>query len=455
VIKRKFGALGLAMVVGLWGAAYGQAETGDQEPETVTNYTADTEFNQRDTFVPGIWMTEDHFDEITIVVSPDSPQGEQAAAQLFQEKWNEVTGFEPPVQATRGNAYNVWIGALGVPMPMLQKMALTRMTINPDDDIAMRGSIRLAGLGNHGFAVQTVGESLVIAGGGREGTLNGVKWFFAAHADALQGLSSTLRKPYVPLIEHREIPAQVAWWYVAQIMIGLAILFAVKWAVNYYFKGEPPVSLSVILTLLAVGSVVWFFAVFMQLLSAIWGPVTQPMAPILTFAVCFWPIRAYLSMVSAGLAKRSAHFVYLEPEQAPAFDDSQYVPPNVFKVTEDINDRVREYRSIFASQPSFPRPLFEAAQLLETHDYFDEAAEVYREIIQIFYREAHVWAEANFRLASLHENHLFNSQGAVDILKRIIDRAPETEYGKLARARLEEHSAGGHGTSGEAQQSGA
>jgi tetratricopeptide (TPR) repeat protein len=138
-----------------------------------------------------------------------------------------------------------------------------------------------------------------------------------------------------------------------------------------------------------------------------------------------------------SLGKRGSQFMYGESNRG-ALGGDDYIPPQAYKVSHDVNDRVHDFRRIFASDPSSPRALFEAAQVLEQHNYYDESAEMYREIIQLFHKDSAVWAEANFRLASLHENALFNRLGAIDILKRIVNRAPETEYGRLAKTRLSE-----------------
>jgi len=420
-------ALALLMALACWGTAHAEDRVAGEK------------FKAND-LIPGEkWVGQDRYGDFTVVVSDKAPAGEQQAAKLFQRMWKQATGKAIPIRNKRGNKLNVWIGYRGAPKPLLQEMKLVRLPISDQQQVSVDRQLQFSGLGHDGFQIQTIGESLLIIGGGKRGTLNGVKWFFDKYFGIEPStLSSNPPPAYLPKIEQRIVPPTVAWKYVLYIVLGLAALFFIHWAVNQYYGEEVPILLALPLAILAVGSCVFFFMWFLQLLSAIWGPFAQPLAPILTFGVCFWPVRGYAMTVVQGFGKRGVQFMYGYDEESP-IGDEQYAPPHVFQVSEEVNEKVQEYRGLFSSDPSQPRPLFEAAQLLEHHEYYDEAAETYREIIQLFHKDDDVWAEANFRLANIHENALYNRRGALEIFRRIVGRAADSEYGRLAAARLAEN----------------
>lgn len=430
-------------VLGLGGYAGAQEEPAPapQESEGATRDSALTENDPvaygKDFILPGTWLSAEQFDSLTILVSNDAPDHEQEAARKFERLWESYTGTDVSISRTRGTGPTVWIGAIGVPMPILSEMKLVSGTLTPEENLENDRELTMTGLGNYGFVLHTVGDSLFIVGGGRFGTSSGVDAFFQRYGEGLKSVGDV--KGSVPLIHiERDVPSWVWVSLLIQMSAGLIGLLGVYWLINFIYKEDVPIPFALVLSGAAIVSCVWFFALFLEMLTAMVGPEARPMAPILTFAVCFWPIRGYLTMLSTGFARRGAYFVYGDPTQMAVEGDSEYVPPQVFTMREDVNDRIKEYRAIFSSNPTSPRPLFEAAQLLEGNEYYDEAAEMYREIIQIFHRSEGIWAESNFRLASLHENALFNRKGAQEIFKRVVERAPESEYGKLAAARLEE-----------------
>src|SRR5690606_31275361 len=98
---------------------------------------------------------------------------------------------------------------------------------------------------------------------------------------------------------------------------GLVALFVIHWAFNRYFGEEVPVPLALCLAIAALVSCIYFFYIIMELLSAIWGPFAQPLAPILTFGVFFWPVRGYVVTLMQSLGKRGTQFMYGESVRAP------------------------------------------------------------------------------------------------------------------------------------------
>lgn len=383
------------------------------------------------------WIGKERYAEFHIVVSPNAPAADKEAAEEFRRLWGRATKLDIPIGPERREGVSVWIGAVGAPKPMLLEMNLIWDTIVSDrsSDLAMEQELSGVSLPNGGYCIQTIGESLLIIGNGRNGTRNGVHAFFRDNFGYVEDGPAMTAPAFLPRMAARSVPSTTAGWFVFKLTLGLAALFAIHWSFNWYYGEEVPVPLALILAIGALTSCIYFFYLIMELLSAIWGPYAQPLAPILTFGVFFWPVRGYVITLMHGLGRRSTQFMYGDSGRQPLTGDD-YIPPQIYKVSYEVNDKVQEFRRIFAADPSSPRGLFEAAQLLEHNNYYDESAEMYREIIQLFHKDPSVWAEANFRLASLHENALFNRGGAIDILKRIVSRAPDTEYGRLAKTRL-------------------
>jgi tetratricopeptide (TPR) repeat protein len=396
------------------------------------------------------WVAKDDYGKFVVVVSPQAAPREQEAATLFQQRWKDVTGHDIPKQEDKGTTgqYSVYIGAIGVDIPMLLDMGLAWGTAgNASNSNKMDKHLTLSGLTSRGFAIKTLGNSLLIIGGGSNGngTYNGVDYYFKKYLGVAPDNFSSVQTPlYLPIIRDTErvVPPASRWGLVLLICLMVAALFLIHFIIDRYYGGEIHYAVAALLTLGAIGCCGFIFKWFLELLSATWGEETRPMAPILTFAVCFWPMQAYAMLLIGSFGKRTTEFLYGH-DTTSAVVEEEYALPKVFSMSEEVNTKVQEYRGIFGSDPSTPRPLFEAAQLLEHSEYFEEAAETYREVIQIFHKDDGLWSEASFRLASLHENSLFNRQGAIEIFKRIVDRAPDSEYGRLAAARLADEGIGG------------
>ena len=99
---------------------------------------------------------------------------------------------------------------------------------------------------------------------------------------------------------------------------------------------------------------------------------------------------------------------------------------------------IEAYRAQFARSPRIPRPLFEAASLLEREGRYDEAAEVLKSVLQQFRQNDAAWCEAAYRLANLHENHLGSPEMRDYLLREILKRGLSGPLAALARERLRE-----------------
>jgi len=127
----------------------------------------------------------------------------------------------------------------------------------------------------------------------------------------------------------------------------------------------------------------------------------------------------------ADAPQRAAHWVEMDHARRLA-------------VRGDINKAVTEFRESFRRDPDRPRPMFEAATLLERADRPLEAADVLRELIRTTKAGDDAWAEAMYRLAHILDAHLEDPEGSQHILREILRDAPAAKPAILAKEILKE-----------------
>ncbi|HUZ46590.1 MAG TPA: DUF4838 domain-containing protein [Terriglobia bacterium] len=108
----------------------------------------------------GIELVRDGRSRYSIVLSPKASLSEQRGAHEFQHFLQEMSGAELPITTSAASGSGNWIF-------MGQSEALD--ALNP--------GIPYAKLGPEGFALKTMGQNLVIAGGRERGTMYGVSTF--------------------------------------------------------------------------------------------------------------------------------------------------------------------------------------------------------------------------------------------------------------------------------------
>lgn len=112
------------------------------------------------------WLTAEDYGDLTVVVTQDASQNDQAAAREFALYWLRATGRELPISSSPGDAVNVYIGFASAPAQLKEDVDLD--ALNPDG-VYIHTFIDRAPSGS---------KALLIAGEGDEGALYGVYEFF-------------------------------------------------------------------------------------------------------------------------------------------------------------------------------------------------------------------------------------------------------------------------------------
>lgn len=106
----------------------------------------------------------------------------------------------------------------------------------------------------------------------------------------------------------------------------------------------------------------------------------------------------------------------------------------------DVDRAVAHFREAFRRDPAKPRPMLEAATLLERTERYAESADVLRELARTSVAGSEAWAEAMYRVARLLEAHLADPEGGRYVLREVMRQAPASKGAALARQWLRDSS---------------
>ena len=150
---------------------------------------------------------------------------------------------------------------------------------------------------------------------------------------------------------------------------------------------------------------------------------------ILVWCILFWmiPVAYYTMTVVNSLAMRTVDRI--GPLSAKIEEPSEFAGARKLALRGDIDGAVRVYREYTENRAG---ALFEAARLLKSHDRFVEAALLLEEISETYNESDVYWTEAMYQLAKLHEMSLGDRVAAMVLLRRIVERSPESRFYRLA-----------------------
>ena len=149
------------------------------------------------------------------------------------------------------------------------------------------------------------------------------------------------------------------------------------------------------------------------------------------------PAAMFAFMFIGAVSTSAAHGLYGLRAAQPLKTDFSKARALVHR--DDIDGAIAEYRRCFEETPDDPDGLFQVAKLLREENRFAEAADTLREILKQFKDQDAVWVHAAFYLAELYEGPLDEKQTTAYLLQEIVKRAPESMYGSMAQARLDNH----------------
>lgn len=140
-----------------------------------------------------------------IIVASDAPQPEQHAAKELQHYLNLISGVQLPiVNQGNGSEKNIYIGFKSIPQDLLKN-------ISAED------------FSNEEYIIKTIGNQLLIAGGGKRGTLYGVIGYLSDHLGVRWYTREVVKIPELrnielPSTEDRQQPHfeyREAWYHEA------------------------------------------------------------------------------------------------------------------------------------------------------------------------------------------------------------------------------------------------
>jgi tetratricopeptide (TPR) repeat protein len=154
---------------------------------------------------------------------------------------------------------------------------------------------------------------------------------------------------------------------------------------------------------------------------------------ILLYGLALWiPTVVYYSHVLLNsMATRSVeHLSWLG---IPAGEFESYREARRLAAMGDIEGAVSVYQTY---EEGRPRALLAAANLLELDGQFPRSAEILQKVISESGQETRYWAEASFRIAKLYEYHLGRQSQALALYNQIVERARNSEHGRLAASKI-------------------
>lgn len=104
----------------------------------------------------------------------------------------------------------------------------------------------------------------------------------------------------------------------------------------------------------------------------------------------------------------------------------------------DVDGAVGDYRRMFAARPEEPRPVYEAASLLEKDGRRMEALDVLREVLRRARKGSSTWSETAYRMARLLHQEPEGRESAMLLLREIIHDAGNAEQALQAQRWLRE-----------------
>jgi len=154
---------------------------------------------------------------------------------------------------------------------------------------------------------------------------------------------------------------------------------------------------------------------------------------ILAWCLIFWaaPVTYYTYAVVTSLANSTIDRI--GPYSAHIEDPSEFAAARKLALRGDVDAAVARYREYKEHREA---ALFEAARLLKSESRNAEAAEMFAEIARDFSSMLPVWAEATYQQAKLLEVHLGDPKEAMALMRKVLNRAPESRFSQMASADL-------------------
>jgi tetratricopeptide (TPR) repeat protein len=232
------------------------------------------------------------------------------------------------------------------------------------------------------------------------------------------------------------MPQEVSYLYILKplelfVLIGVALALAgsgyALFRIWYQRDRIPPlwvIFLAAVVALgvyLAVGIPFWVRADAYRKLT------------VMLYGLIIWAIPGgyfSYSFLSALAARSVRRLTWLDTE-LPGVDE--FLRAKELASEGDIDGAVQMYKN-YPQKRS--HALFAAAHLLEMNGRYREAADMFQKCAEASGEHLRPWSEAIFRWAKLCEVNLDRLEKSVELYQLVVDRAPESELGRLASTKL-------------------
>ena len=227
-------------------------------------------------------------------------------------------------------------------------------------------------------------------------------------------------------------------FYVATL-IGIGQLIRMRWS----RVGEPvPIPVAISMWFGMFVAYLLLTGVFYTTTAAPRPSIIDPFNPpprvldrrlvLLYWCLLFWmlPVAYYTYVLINALAIRVVDRI--GPLSGHVDDPSEFAAARKLALRGDVDGAVAQYLSYSENRHA---AMLEAARLLRSHDRYEEALELYRQVAADYYENRKIWAEAMYQIAKLEEA-LGNVEVARDHFHTLLKRAAETPFGQLAMNEL-------------------
>lgn len=232
------------------------------------------------------------------------------------------------------------------------------------------------------------------------------------------------------------MPQEVSYLYILKppeflILIGVAaVLAGAGWALfrNWYERDKiPPLSVIFLAAIVAL-------AVYLAVGIPVWARAdAYRKLTVMLYGLVIWAIPGGYFSYSflSALAARSVRRITWLDTNLPGIDD--FLQAKELAARGDIDGAVQMYKNCPEKKS---HALFAAAHLLEMNGRYREAADMFQKCAEVSGEHLRPWSEAIFRWAKLCEVNLDRIEKSVELYQLVVDRAPQSELGRLASTKL-------------------
>ena len=154
--------------------------------------------------------------------------------------------------------------------------------------------------------------------------------------------------------------------------------------------------------------------------------------------VLFWLFILYIPLgIQYSLNVVNAIVWYMTQRVSPIGDEIPETPVATLAQKQIMAGKIDDAIATFTNFYERRAPaLAEVARLLKTEGKFEQAREIFEELVEKHANDRVVWPEAVYTLAKIYETQMGKGQEAIKLYKRLLDDAPESRFTHLAGADM-------------------